>query len=228
MKKNGMTKRVFSFLLAMVMLLSAVPMGAISARAMDPQVRVADEATHTSWKQFFNLEELSTENAGMVWTDKSVFTTLPQELTGLEDLDSSGTTSIDFNPGKGDNFLVSLSAMASNKTITGYSTIPTDTMLVLDVSGSMKNNGCYDDMVGAANAAIQRLQEINNNNRVGVVLYSGNSATGDSDTSTATVLLPLGRYTTTEVKNNQQVYLDYSTGSTPTSPSMTKCVLKKL
>ena len=85
------------------------------------------------------------------------------------------------------DFLISLSAIASTKTIVGYSTLPTDTMFILDVSGSMDSGNRDVRMVQAANKAIGDLLALNNYNRVGVVLYSSN----------ATLMMPLDRYTTT-------------------------------
>lgn len=85
-----------------------------------------------------------------------------------------------------------------SESIVCYSHIPTDTMLVLDVSGSMgsADNDAVDELSSAANDAIEKLQATNRYNRVGVVLYSGNTSTGQAATSSsATVLLPLGRYT---------------------------------
>ena len=182
--------RVLSFAMALLMVLSVVPVQALQARAVTDASRTADASTIDGWKTFFAAD--NTEYAGGVWTDKSVFT--PTEAN-KEFGDGTITNT-------GDNFLVALSAIASNKTITGYSNIPTDTMLILDVSGSMNddrgNNGCWDEMVRAANLAIEDLQNLNKNNRVGVVLYSGNPSTGNSNMNHATLLLPLGRYTTSE------------------------------
>ena len=48
-------------------------------------------------------------------------------------------------------------------------------MLVLDVSGSMNNSDSVTDMVDSTNESIQNLLDLNIHNRVGVVLYSGNS-----------------------------------------------------
>ena len=114
-----------------------------------------------------------------------------------------------------------MSAIAANLSITGHTSAPTDTMLVLDLSGSMvddtyevgtirRGNNDYrtvegidmaliEAMIDATNATIDKLMKQNTNNRVGVVLYSGNSATNQAATaSTATVVLPLGRYTGVE------------------------------
>jgi hypothetical protein len=138
------------------------------------------------WKNYFGESITSTKNAGRVWTDKSVFIdpyAFPENSITMLDKDN--------------NFLVALSAISANKEIVGYSTIPTDTMLVLDVSGSMVNDA--DELVAADNNAISTLLSTNNNNRVGVVLYSAKSTTGSStyDQST-TLLLPLDRYTNTQ------------------------------
>lgn len=93
------------------------------------------------------------------------------------------------------NFLTALSALAANKEIVGYSTIPTDTVLVLDLSGSMQGNEA--SLVNAANDAIAKLFEVNKNNRVGVVLYSASDETGHSTyDESVTRILPIDRYTT--------------------------------
>ena len=56
-----------------------------------------------------------------------------------------------------DNFLVALSALASNSEIVGYSSIPTDTVLVLDMSSSMNRANAIDDLAVAANNAVKAL-----------------------------------------------------------------------
>nr|MBQ8244373.1 VWA domain-containing protein [Oscillospiraceae bacterium] len=99
-----------------------------------------------------------------------------------------------------ESFLIALSAVTANKSVSGSSSSPLDTMLVLDVSGSMQGNNAVA-MVQATNQAIETLLKQNTNNRIGVVLYSGNHSQGSSNTDTASVLLPLGRYTTTNTMN---------------------------
>ncbi|MBQ7354177.1 MAG: hypothetical protein IJW62_01510 [Clostridia bacterium] len=178
--------RILAGFLAMAMLIVAIPVLGLSSIAPTTQSRVADPSTMDHWKQYFGSRVLNTSNAGGIWTDKSVFTDA-SAFGGLITMD---------NPES--NFLVALSAIASNKSILGYSHIPTDTMLVLDVSGSMnrEHNDAVDELVSAANDAIKELQATNRYNRVGVVLYSGNTSTNQAATaSSATVLLPLGRYT---------------------------------
>ena len=209
MRKIDWKKRVLSLLLAVMMVLSAVPRGAVPARAVTPDSRVADDSTFDSWEQFFDMNNLSTANAGMVWTDKSVFTEVPAGLKGLHDLDDlnaalNTTTDITMDTEEMDNFLVALSVMASNKTITGYSTVPTDTVFILDLSSSMRSNdndngSAIDELVDETNQAIAKLLALNNHNRVGVVLYAGN-VNGNwttIDEGITQVLLPLDTYTTT-------------------------------
>ena len=204
MKTNyGMTTRIVSVMLAFIMTVMLFPF-AISAAEQNARAeidRVADLSTMDEWKHHFGEGEYSTEHAGGVWVDKSVFTDA-SAFPAAVSLDDA------------DNFLVALSAMASNKTIVGYSNIPTDTMLVLDLSGSMMNSNSVGDMVSAANDAMKSLYEVNNHNRVGVVLYSGSSSFGASNTSTATVILPLDRYTS---ENRDGTFLTYDDGKVSVS-----------
>ena len=200
---NKIVKKIISLVLCAVMVLSYLPGGILrtDAAAVKTGGQTVDGHTLDQWKLYFGLQEdhaqnvaLSTEYAGGVWTDKSVFDpeNIPGQLTAAK-YNGNGISIAD----EGDNFLVALSAIASNKQVVGYSTRPTDTMLVLDLSGSME--GSVSAMVAAANEAMGDLLKLNNYNRVGVVLYSGNSNFGNSGTNTATVLLPLNRYTTTAV-----------------------------
>ncbi|MEE1279925.1 MAG: hypothetical protein UHH95_03720 [Oscillospiraceae bacterium] len=155
--------------------------------------KIVDESTIDGWKTYFDPQKKDTTYAGGVWTDKSVFTNaeaFPESVREQLKIDNSDT-----------GFLVSLSAIAANKEIVGYATIPTDTVLVLDVSGSMQEE--RSELVLATNLAIDKLLKENNNNRVGVVLYSGNSQFGASNyTPQGTVtLLPINRYTASNTEN---------------------------
>ena len=128
--------------------------------------------------------------------DKSVF-------TDNSDLSYTGITM-----NGSDAFLVALSAMATNMTVTGMSHVPTDTMLILDVSASMGSgqNDVASELVEAANESIDSLLSTNSHSRVGVVLYSGPTTQGGSATSTdAVLILPLGRYET-----SNGIYLNLS------------------
>lgn len=190
------TNKILSVFLSIVIVLSVfsgIGLTAAAATANNPHFnKIADSSTMDGWKEFFGSTYPSTENAGAVWTDKSVFTDASQ-FTELTDAYNQPIT-----PSVTDrSFLVALSAIASNKSIVGYSHIPTDTVLVLDVSGSMgpvprgQNPDRYNDAVAelvlAANAAVDTLLNLNQNNRVGVVIYS----------SSGSQFLNVDRYTAT-------------------------------
>ncbi len=199
MKKTSYLKRITALFLSVVMVIGLVPNVALTAVAADradltAADKVVDPSSFDNWKDYYGANSLlpdgtrgtSTWKAGGVWTDKSVY----NDSTAFPD-------SVTMN-NRDKNFLVALSALASNKEIVGQSSTPTDTMLVLDLSQSMDNSGSVDDMIAAANETLDELLKMNVNNRVGVVLYSGNSNTGSlAGTNTATVILPLDRYTTT-------------------------------
>ena len=178
-KGTKLTHKLIASVIVLAMLLSALPAMGLTAITPNTETRVTDPSTMDHWKQYFGAEVLNTSNAGGIWTDKSVFTDA-SAFGGLIEMDDPAN-----------NFLVALSAIASNKSIVGYSHIPTDTMLVLDVSGSMNqsSNDAVDELVSAANAAIRKLQATNRYNRVGVVLYSGNNVAGNSSGSTAYAIM---------------------------------------
>ncbi len=191
MTTRAYLKRIVSAFLAFAIIFGCIPAFkiALPSFAADGDAednRVTDPSTLDRWKLYFGPDVMHTQNAGGVWMDKTV-------LTDTSAFPSSVTMS-----DAQKNFLVALSAIAANKEIVGYSTIPTDTMLVLDVSDSMNDSNSVGDLVTAANSAIQQLLAVNKNNRVGVVLYSGRSTTGSSTYAQGTtLLLPLDRYTLT-------------------------------
>lgn len=221
MKNVSFSKRLMALLLSLVMVIGIVPSIALPTDAAstdaDSQInlinKIADDDSFDNWKDYYGLNSLlpdgttrgiSTWKAGGVWTDKSVYansTKFPDSV----DMDNEA-----------DNFLVALSALASNKEIVGQSSTPTDTFLVLDVSGSMDDDGKAKGMVEAANRAIDALMAQNKNNRVGVMLYAGY----DGESTATTLLLPLEHYTTTSTVNvgtnrepeNIPSYLTFSEG----------------
>ncbi len=198
--KNSLFKRLVAMLLCLTMVFGSVPV-TFAAETDGGYNQIADPSTINDWKNFFG-ENKGTENAGLVWTDKSVL--INEQVSAL------GSVSASEN-----NFLVALSAMASNKEIVGYSAIPTDTVFILDLSQSMDNGQYVPSMVGAANAAIDELLKLNKHNRISVIVYSGRSTTGTSNLEHATVLLPLERYTATDGK-----YIRYTGSSGDTTVSI--------
>lgn len=181
------TKRATAFFMTLIMMLGMLGMSPI-ALAAEEGGRAADPSTLTGWESSFGPDVTDTSDVGRIITDKTV-------VDGDVTLEPAGLT---VSRSSSDNFLVGLSAVSSNKSIIGQSTIPVDVMLVLDVSGSMGNgdsgSDSIPDMVSATNQSIQTLLDLNIHNRVGVILYSGNSDFGNSSTQTATVLLELNRY----------------------------------
>ena len=215
----GFIRRLIAGVLCAALLLGNLPGVSLLANAADQSIagqsidKVTDPATVDAWKNHFSAT--STENAGGVWTDKSVFESVQAYLAATgeeENADAQAALALLHE----NHFLVALSAIASTKTIEGYSNIPTDTILILDVSGSMKNAGADDDMVNAANRTIETLLSLNEHNRVGVVLYSGSLQGAASND--AMLLLPLDRYTTTETYNvgstTYQAYLEFTSTTT--------------
>lgn len=198
-----MSKKTLAIILSAMVILASLPLMLIPILAADSDdLRVVDQSTLNSWQELFPAN--NTDQAGAVWTDKSVFRN-PNGLGAL--VDASGNDyDLEMQDSK-HNFLVALSALASNKSIVGYSYTPTDTMLVLDASGSMSTSGYVDELVSSANDAIRRLLELNNHNRVGVVLYSGNTDFGNSSGRTATLLLPLDRYTAPSSGQNRDKFI---------------------
>ena len=209
MKQYSVMKRIISLVICLTMILTYLPAGLMKAEAADSTLGIvsdskkADPSTMNDWLKYFGPDKMDTEFAGAVWTDKSVFTQATDALPGISLTDSK-------------NFLVALSAIASNLSIVGHTSAPTDTVLVLDLSASMVNdtyqvgtirrNNRYrtvsgidmslvQAMIDATNETIHKLMTQNTNNRVGVVLYSGNTYQGDASANTATVVLPLDRYT---------------------------------
>ena len=212
--------KIMKLVLSLLITVTLIPTMTISADAFTVEsvgdnTYISDPSTMNDYQDYFTDE--STEYAGSVWTDKSVFTNTSafNDVTHRGGIIVGDTVSNDTLLTDGekvalgkDNFLIALSTIGSTKEIEGYETTPTDTMLVLDVSNSMDKSESVPDMIKAANDAIHRLLELNQYNRVGVVLYSGNRNYGASETSTGQVVLPLGRYKTSDTteENGKTLY----------------------
>ncbi len=109
----------------------------------------------------------------------------------------------DFTIGGKNNFLVALSAIGSNMSVTGKAAVPTDTVMVLDTSGSMQGSAAVA-MVNAVNYSIGQLMKANDGNRVAIVFF-------DRETTT---YLPLDHYNTTDSNGR---YININTGGTSIS-----------
>ena len=161
MKKFNIIQRVMALALSLVMVLALLP--AIRANAADEAPGKVDASTMDSWKAFFDPANVSSEHAGGIWTDKSVFNS------------SAAFADLGINLNRNGNFLVALSALAANSIVVGQGSTPTDTMFVLDISGSMSSSE-INAMIAATNDAIRTLLSINADNRVGIVLYSDDAS----------------------------------------------------
>ncbi len=180
--KKSFTRKALSLFLSVALLLACLPLAVFpvsAAPANTAATRTADPITMNDWKNYFLPDSgaLSTENAGGIWTDKSVLT---DAAIFANAKDIHGHT---LGMKSDNSFLVALSAIASNMTINGVTSTPTDTIIVLDMSNSIVNH--VSSMASAANKSVQALFAANPNNRVAVVSYNSSSS----------VLLPLGSYT---------------------------------
>ncbi|MBE6115158.1 MAG: hypothetical protein E7191_08805 [Erysipelotrichaceae bacterium] len=195
MKKNNSILSRFIRLVLSIVFAVSLGLGVLptEVRATSTVDKVADPSTIDGWTKYFDLTNLSTENAGGVWTDKSVFETTSELNTALgSNLVSGNTTD--------NSFLVTLSAIGSSESIAGVTNVPVDVMIILDMSSSMyngtsKETGTVQSMVDAVNNMIKELEK-NEANRVGVVIYyGGDYIYPQSSANSSKVLLPLDRYT---------------------------------
>ncbi len=87
--KRKFWHKALSVFMSIALLLSVIPMTMFaSAEETSPYAATADAHTLNNWKKFFGTQAgkdhtLSTEFAGGVWTDKSVFTVPDKPLTEL-------------------------------------------------------------------------------------------------------------------------------------------------
>ena len=162
-------------LLLFAIFLTLAPVSAFAATAA--ATTLADPSSASTWRNW-GLEN-STENVGRIWTDKTV-SDGDIDLTG-----AGGTMTIK----KGDSdFLTSLSAISSTSNLTTTSSTPLDIVLVLDASGSMKENMGWsgttkmDALKAAANAFVDEIAKANEGiddptmqHRVSVVKFASDS-----------------------------------------------------
>lgn len=169
--------------------------------------RVADPDTSSAWKDALSISEsglaYSTADAGQVWVDASVYAnaTAAQEAGISEDA---------LTPVGDDNFLASISAIASVAAIHEQDSTPNDVVFVVSLNSILDSAMKYAGLpyasylVSALNNAIGRLMDSNTGNgssptRVAVVGYNYN----------VTVLMPLDTY----APNADGQYLTYDSGN---------------
>ena len=190
MRKNKkgypLQQRVLALLMAAVLTLGILPVQSRAAVAtedytFDHVTTVADPQTLGRPGSVYGDD---TRNAGKVTVGKSVH---------------DGAVSINYGDGKTqtftpeqDNFIITSSQAAQVVGLMSESTAAVDVVFVLDTSSSMEDE--VEDLVKAANNAIETLLKANPNNRVGVVAFSGTNGQGTSGGAAANVLTPLGHY----------------------------------
>ena len=183
-RKNRIGKSFAAMLLVMALVVGMIPNSTLAAEnnnsVPDTVAKVADSATITTYTESLG-DDASTEYAGRIWTDKSVYESDAQIV-----LKTGETQTVENDA----DFLVAYSALATGLEIEGHTTTPMDVVFVIDMSGSMNNNTMdngrnrlYNATV-ALNNAMKTLVALNDYVRIGVVSYN----------RTGYTMLPLDHY----------------------------------
>jgi len=132
-------------------------------------------------------------NDGRIWADKSV------NAGNAFIYDTAGGV-VDVVRSPANEFLVTLSALSQSVNTSEIIVEPSDTVFIIDVSGSMVTNTVPGDgrtriavVIEALNEAIDMLMKADDNNRVSVVVYGGQSISSQNHVR-ALPILSLGRY----------------------------------
>ena len=179
-----MKKRILTLLICLVLILSVVPFSLMANTSLpntllsvgNRVVALDADAVSDALPQVFGTKE----GDGLVWTNKTVAV-------------------------KEDKFEVTLSALAQEYTSSVESeqinSTPADVVMILDISGSMRNNKLTLDndsnatrtkaMVKAVNEAMEIIMNANPQNRVMIYTFH----TDNSINTICDELLPLGHYT---------------------------------
>lgn len=145
--KRKRNKRIAASALAVVMA-GFLVWGLFPWQAAAAKNTVADNVTINKWHE--TLDD-STKNVGRIWTDKSVST---GNVTLSNKVGESAKESATIEKGSESDFLVGLSALSSTAKIMGQTTVPLDIVLVLDVSGSMDDQGKMTTLKTAQSTAL--------------------------------------------------------------------------
>lgn len=171
--KRKRNKRIAASALAVVMA-GFLVWGLFPWQAAAAKNTVADDVTINKWHDSEALDD-STKNVGRIWTDKSV-------STGDVTLTSKTRETADIKKKDGSDFLVGLSALSSTAKIMGQTTVPLDIVLVLDVSGSMDDQGKMTTLKNAVNSFIDTtaaknsaLSDVDKQSRISLVKFAGDT-----------------------------------------------------
>ena len=167
--KRKRNKRIAASALAVVMA-GFLVWGLFPWQAAAAGTTVADDVTINKWHK--TLDD-STKNVGRIWTDKSVS---KGDIVLMKSEEDSKTITKD----KDSDFLVGLSALSSTAKIMGQTTVPLDIVLVLDVSGSMDDQGKMTTLKTAVNSFIDttaaendKRSDVNKQSRISLVKFAG-------------------------------------------------------
>lgn len=171
--KRKRNKRIAASALAVVMA-GFLVWGLFPWQAAAAGTTVADDVTINKWHETLDN---STKNVGRIWTDKSVST---GNVTLSNKVGESAKESATIEKGSESDFLVGLSALSSTAKIMGQTTVPLDIVLVLDVSGSMKDQGKMTTLKTAVNSFIDttaaendKRSDVNKQSRISLVKFAG-------------------------------------------------------
>ena len=169
--KRKRNKRIAASALAVVMA-GFLVWGLFPWQAAAAKNTVADNVTINKWHETLDN---STKNVGRIWTDKSVST---EDVT----LTNKTRESAKIEKKSGSDFLVGLSALSSTAKIMGQTTVPLDIVLVLDVSGSMDDQGKMTTLKNAVNSFIDTtaaknsaLSDVDKQSRISLVKFAGDT-----------------------------------------------------
>lgn len=174
-------KRVVGRVLIAAALAVSLVVGLIPDSVRAAETKISDLTTETKYTESLG-HDASTEYAGRIWTDKSVYSD-----DAVIELMTGSNTTIENDS----DFLVAFSALATSQSISGVTQAPVDVVFIIDTSGSMTDDMSSTDStnrivntVAALNSAIESIMSLNDYTRVSVVAFA----------NTSEVLLPLGRY----------------------------------
>ena len=174
------TRGLLAVILAVVLVLPAAAFAMLpeanarSSTGMDGPTKIVDHDTSNRWKFWaggYDGKEVTTQNVGRIWTDKTV-----KETAANEESD----------------FLTTLSAISSTSDTT-VSGKPLDIVLVLDASGSMNDpmgdGGSIQRIVALKNAANsfigtiakqnEKIKDENKQHQVAIVKFAGKKKKSD-------------------------------------------------
>lgn len=128
-KRKGKFLHKFGAAVVALVLVAAMVVGLTPSNTTFAAEYLSDLNTTTKYSESLG-DNASTEYAGRIWTDKSVFE---------EDAVFTGYSGSSQTIEKGDaDFLISLSALATSQSISGQAQTPLDVVFVIDMSGSMR------------------------------------------------------------------------------------------